>query len=88
MIIEKEALLCEREHTIVEKEAQLAERDRVIAVRDAELEEGVAERKSRAARVPNSPVSTRCATACYLATLSCLGRMLTNTRPWSRKLPA
>src|SRR2546423_1823190 len=37
MIVEKEALLSEREQIIVEKEAQLAERDRLIAVRDAEL---------------------------------------------------
>ena len=37
MVIDKEALLGERERIIVEKEAQLAERDRVIAVRDAEL---------------------------------------------------
>jgi len=37
MIVEKEALLSEREQTIAEKEAQLAERDHLIAVRDAEL---------------------------------------------------
>src|SRR2546423_8599925 len=37
MIVEKEALLSEREQIIVEKEAQLAERDRLVAVRDAEL---------------------------------------------------
>jgi transposase len=37
MIVEKEALLSEREQIIAEKEAQLAERDRLIAVRDAEL---------------------------------------------------
>src|SRR5260370_24247901 len=37
MIVEREALLSEREQIIAEKEAQLAERDRLIAVRDAEL---------------------------------------------------
>src|SRR5436190_16626204 len=37
MVIDKDALLGERERLIAEKEAQLAERDRVIAVRDAEL---------------------------------------------------
>ena len=37
MIVEKEALLSERERIIAEKESQLVERDRVIAVRDAEL---------------------------------------------------
>jgi transposase len=37
MIIEKQALLSEREQIIAAKEAQLAERDRLIAVRDAEL---------------------------------------------------
>src|SRR5258707_13647699 len=37
MIVEKEALLSEREQIIAEKEAQLAERDRLLAVRDAEL---------------------------------------------------
>jgi transposase len=37
MIVEKEALLSEREQIIAAKEAQLAERDRLIAVRDAEL---------------------------------------------------
>jgi hypothetical protein len=37
VIVEKEALLREREQIIAEKEAQLAERDRLIAVRDAEL---------------------------------------------------
>ena len=37
MVIDKEALLGERERLITEKEAQLAERDRVIAIRDAEL---------------------------------------------------
>jgi transposase len=37
MVIEKDALLDERERLIAEKEAQLAERDRVIAGRDAEL---------------------------------------------------
>ena len=37
MIVEKEALLSERQQLIAEKEALLAERDRLIAVRDAEL---------------------------------------------------
>src|SRR3984893_4610891 len=37
MIVEKEALLSERERIIAQKESQLAERDRLIAVRDAEL---------------------------------------------------
>ena len=37
MIVEKEALLSQREQLIPEKEALLAERDRLIAVRDAEL---------------------------------------------------
>ena len=37
MIIEKDALLGERDRLIAEKEALLAERDRLIAVRDAEL---------------------------------------------------
>src|SRR5260370_38880291 len=37
MIVEKEALLSQREQLIAEKEALLAERDRLIAVRDAEL---------------------------------------------------
>ncbi len=37
MVIEKDALLGERERVIADNEAQLAERDRVIAVRDAEL---------------------------------------------------
>jgi transposase len=37
MVIDKEALLGERERIIAEKEAALAERDRVIAIRDAEL---------------------------------------------------
>jgi transposase len=37
MIVEKEALLSEREQIIAEKQAQLAERDRLLAVRDAEL---------------------------------------------------
>jgi transposase len=37
MIVEKQALLSEREQIIVEKQMQLAERDRLIAVRDAEL---------------------------------------------------
>src|SRR5688572_924082 len=36
MIVEKEALLSERERIIAEKETQLAERDHLIAVRDAE----------------------------------------------------
>lgn len=37
MIVEKQALLSEREQVIIQKETQLAERDRLIAVRDAEL---------------------------------------------------
>src|SRR6202047_5327661 len=37
MIVEKEALLSQREQLIAEKEALLAERDRLIAVPDAEL---------------------------------------------------
>ena len=37
LVIDKEALLGERERIIAEKEAALAERDRVIAIRDAEL---------------------------------------------------
>src|SRR6266446_6935966 len=37
MIVEKEALLGQRDQIIAEREAQLVERDRLIAVRDAEL---------------------------------------------------
>jgi hypothetical protein len=55
MIVEKEALLSEREQIIAAKEAQLAERDRLIAVRDAELYSKTLQIEHLKARMPERP---------------------------------